>query len=383
MRGVPAGAVDAVLAAVALVSILVEAAFAEASIGARLAALAPGALVAGALLVRRRRPLAAVATGAAALIVTNLLERDVYDQLNTPYFAFLFLVYAMAARESRRRVLVGVGISLATIVVVTLTLDRRLEDTSLAGQLLVGIGFFVVAPVFAGRLLHSRLRLNHALEAKAGRAAAARDERAAEAAAAERTRIAGELHDLVAHALGAMTVQASAARRFADRDAARAETALAAVEQTGRDALGELRTLLEVLRDDDAEPLHGPQPTLAQLGALADRAGAAGLGVTVTVEGARPAGLPAGVDLTAYRVVQDALRAARGDGGAGAASVTVRYLHDRVEVEVSDDGPGGSERKLLGLRERVRLYGGEVSVRAAAGGGHVVRARLPLNPVPA
>jgi signal transduction histidine kinase len=180
-----------------------------------------------------------------------------------------------------------------------------------------------------------------------------------------------------------MTIQASAARRLAETDAERAATAFEAVERTGRDALGELRTLLEVLRDDETETLHAPQPTLESIDALAERARALGLGVTVAVRGDRPADLPASVDLMAYRVVQDALRAARNDGGAGSAQVTVRYEDDRVEVEVADDGVRVAERRLLGLRERVRLYGGKVSAEPLRGGGHVVRARLPLAGVPA
>jgi signal transduction histidine kinase len=230
-------------------------------------------------------------------------------------------------------------------------------------------------------MLRSRLRLTEALREKVAIAEADRSDRASEAIAEERTRIASELHDLVAHALGAMTIQASAARRLAEVDATRAATAFEAVETTGRDALGELRTLLEVLRDDETEPSAAPQPSLDALPQLVERARAIGLGVSLDVEGVRPAGLPASVDLTAYRVVQDALRAAREEGGAGSATVTVRYRGDRVEIEVVDDGLRVAERRLLGLRERVRLYGGEVSSGALRPDGHILRARLPLEGV--
>ncbi|MEA2167978.1 MAG: hypothetical protein QOF76_1278, partial [Solirubrobacteraceae bacterium] len=330
---------------------------------------------------RRREPVAAVVVGIAGLTLINALAHPVWQALNTPCFAVLFVVYAMASRESGRRLLAAVALCFAGVVLITATQPER--DTSFVAELLIATGFFVVAPVFAGRLLHSRLRLNAALEDKAGRAAAEHDARVDEAAAAERARIAGELHDLVAHALGAMTIQASAARRLAEVDADRAASAFEAVEKTGREALGELRTLLEVLRDDETEALAAPQPTLAGLEALAERARAAGLGVTIAVEGDRPADLPAGVDLTAYRVVQDALRAARGDGGAGSARVTVRYLPDHVEVDIADDGFRATERKLLGLRERVRLYGGQVTVHAQGEDGHLVCAQLPLQQVTA
>jgi signal transduction histidine kinase len=380
-RAIPAGRVDALLAVLALLGTLIEAAFADASGGARLAALGPGALVAAGLLLRRREPVVAVALGVAGLAIINTLAHPVWDALNTPFFAVLLLVYSMAAREDGRRLLVGVALSFAGVVLVTATEPER--DAAFVAQLLIGTGVFVVAPVYAGRLLHSRLRLNDALTAKAQSAEAERSEGAQEAAAAERARIASELHDLVAHALGAMTIQASAARRLAEVDADRAAEAFAAVEATGRDALGELRTLLEVLRDDESEPLHAPQPKLDGLPALAERARGFGLGVKISVEGERPDDLPASVDLTGYRVVQDALRAARNEGGAGSAEVTVRYRGDRVEVEIADDGVLAGDRRLLGLRERVRLYGGEVAIGARGADGHSVRASLPLDPVPA
>ena len=193
----------------------------------------------------------------------------------------------------------------------------------------------------------------------------------------ERTRIASELHDVVAHALSAMTVQATAARRLAEGDPARAASAFAAVEGTGREALTELRRLLGVLRKEDEELALAPQPSLLHVAGLARRATAAGLPVALTVTGAaRP--LPAGVDLTAYRIVQEALGRARDAGSAGRADVTVAYGDGDVSVEVSDDG-GPDGRRLLGMRERVAVYGGELSTAALDGGGWRVSARLPAG----
>ena len=380
-RGLPPRALDRVLAAAVVAGTMIEASLADASAPSRLAALGPALLVAAAILVRRREPIASVAVGVAGLALANALVESVWDSLNTPYFAVLFIVYSMASRETGRRLYAALAICVAGTVLITTT--QHTHDAPLASEILVGLGFFVVAPAFAGRLLHSRLRLNEALAEKAARAHSEREDSAAEAAVAERTRIASELHDLVAHALGAMTIQASAARRLGETDAERAAAALEAIERTGRDALGELRTLLEVLKDDDAEAPVAPQPTLQALPALAARARGFGLGVDLDVEGERPDELPAGIDLTGYRVVQDALRAARNEGQAGSAQVTVRYRGDRVELEIADDGLHGGERRLLGLRERVRLFGGEVSVRPRSGGGHVVRARLPLDRVAA
>jgi signal transduction histidine kinase len=381
VREISPRTLDVGLAALVFAGTLLEACLADAPWGARLASAGPGALVAAAIVIRRRAPLASITVGVAGIASANLLDRAVFDALNTAYFAFLFIVYSMAGRESGRRLLTAVAICFAGILLTTATEQHR--DTAFLGQVLVGTGFFIIAPVFAGVLLHSRLRLTEALREKAALADADRADGAQEAVITERVRIASELHDLVAHALGAMTIQASAARRLAEVDATRAATAFEAVETTGRDALGELRTLLEVLRDDESEPSAAPQPSLNALPALAERARAVGLGVELDVQGLRPSTLPASVDLTAYRVVQDALRAAREDGGAGSATVTVRYRGDRVDIEIADDGMRVAERRLLGLRERVRLYGGEVSSGAQRPSGHVLRARLPLEGAPA
>jgi signal transduction histidine kinase len=195
-------------------------------------------------------------------------------------------------------------------------------------------------------------------------------ERAAAANAAaleERTRIAGELHDVVAHALSAMTVQASAARRMAERDPERAEAAFSIVETTGRDALTELRRLLGVLRREDEELALAPQPSLAHISSLVQRARGGGLRVELRVDG-EPIALPAGVDLTAYRLIQEALRRARDGGRAGRATVALGYEPGGVRIEVTDDG-AASGRRLLGLRERVEVYGGELQAAPPEGGG--------------
>jgi signal transduction histidine kinase len=179
-----------------------------------------------------------------------------------------------------------------------------------------------------------------------------------------------------------MVVQGAGARRLTATDADAAEAAFAAVEATGREALGELRRLLGVLRREDADLALAPQPSLAHVADLARRTGAAGLPVEVRVEG-DPAPLPPGVDLTAYRVVQEALEGAREQGAAGRARVRVRYGGQAVEVEVDDDGAaaldGGGRRRLLGIHERVALYGGEVTAGAPRDGGYIVRARLPVG----
>jgi len=187
----------------------------------------------------------------------------------------------------------------------------------------------------------------------------------------ERERIAGELHDVVAHSVSAMVVQAGAARRRTG------DAALEVVEGTGREALTELRRLGGVLRREDDEPALAPQPTLASVCGLVRGVRVAGLEVHLVIEGAVRA-LPPGVDLTAYRVVELALRSALDEAGARRADVRIEYGADEVVVEVRDDGRQ-VVRPLAGVRERVSLYGGELHAGLRSGGGHGVRARLPLE----
>jgi signal transduction histidine kinase len=239
-------------------------------------------------------------------------------------------------------------------------------------------GGFVIAggPILLGRVIANRSRLNAALVEKTERLRRDRADQAEQAAAEERARIAGELHDVVAHAMSAMVVQAGGARRLAEKDPARARAAFAAVEETGREALTEIRRLLGVLRHQDDEIALAPQPSLRHLGALVRRVEAAGLPIGLQVDGVeRP--LPPGVDLTAYRLVQAALGDALERGGAGRAEVHVRYRADGIDLDVTDDGTGA--RPLAGVRERVGLYGGQLHAGRRRSGGHAVRAKLPVG----
>ncbi|MBB5925726.1 sensor histidine kinase [Streptomyces echinatus] len=232
-------------------------------------------------------------------------------------------------------------------------------------------------------------------------------ESAAEAAiAAERDRIAHELHDIVSHSVSLMVVQASAAREVLGTMPDEAATALSAVEDAGRGAMTDLRHLLGLLApaqdgtDGALEPAAeaartplAPQPGLDRLGPLVDRISFAGLPVEVRVSG-EPRPLPQGVDVTAYRIVQEALTNALRHGDGGKAEVTVRYADHALRVEILNSGPSvltgtapaaprpqghGTGRGLLGLRERVALYGGDLDARRRLGGGFRVRARIPLD----
>jgi len=206
------------------------------------------------------------------------------------------------------------------------------------------------------------------------------------AAAKERARIAHELHDLVAHSVSEMVVQASGVRCSLTEDQEREREALRSIERIGREALTEMRRMLGVLPGggDDQMTELAPQPGLAYLDRLITNVQSAGLPVTLHVEGERPA-VPIGIDLSAYRIVQEGLANALTHANCAHADVTVRYGGDVIEIEIADDGSsvdgaGRSEgESLAGMRERVALYGGKLETGPRAGGGYLVRAQLPVE----
>jgi signal transduction histidine kinase len=194
------------------------------------------------------------------------------------------------------------------------------------------------------------------------------------AVAEERDRITRELHDVLAHSVSVMTVQVSAVRRLLRPEQEREREALLTVEQTGRKALVEMRRLFEIMRTDEEVAALSPQPGVAALPALVEHVRRSGLPVELSMEG-EPVDLPTGVDLSAYRIVQEALAHA----GLVQARVAVRYAGDDLEIEVASDGEITSgERGLAGMRERVALCGGELQSGATPGGGFTISARLPV-----
>jgi signal transduction histidine kinase len=221
------------------------------------------------------------------------------------------------------------------------------------------------------------------LEQRADRLVAERDERARVAIAAERARIAGELHDVIAHSLSVMTVQAGAARVLLETQPERARQPLVAVEETGRQTLAELRRLLGLLHQAPGETTPLPQAGMEDLDALVERARTAGLPVLLSVEGTRAA-LPTGIELAAYRIVQDALTNALEHANAKNAHVTVRYAAEALQIEISDDGRATRHTEsdgnfLAAVRERAELYGGQLEAGTRPTGDYAVRARLPLQ----
>jgi signal transduction histidine kinase len=376
VRSLGPARVDALIGAAFLVEGLLEAALLYPDERyAWVAMLATGSL-ALALALRRRVPFVALVLAMSAFVAYQPLGREVNDNVYGAFFAALFVLFSFGLHEQRGRALLGgfafafAGSWLASVID---SYPTTVPDVIVGGTVIAG------GPILLGRVISNRSRLNATLREKAERLRRERTDQAEQAAADERARIAGELHDVVAHAMSAMVVQAGGARRLAEKDPQRARDAFAAVEETGREALTEIRRLLGVLRRDDDEIALAPQPSLRHLAALVRRVEAAGLPVALQVDGEeRP--LPPGVDLTAYRLVQAALGGALEQGAAGRAEVLVRYRPDGVDLEVTDDGTGGEgARPLPGVRERVSLYGGQLHAGRRRSGGHAVRAKLPVG----
>jgi signal transduction histidine kinase len=289
-------------------------------------------------------------------------------------------MYSVAAWGGRRAALLA-GAVAAVVVVVVMALPRTDADVVDAA--------FVSLSLAGAWVLGDRARVQRALAAEL-RARALRLERdraedARQAVASERARIARELHDVVAHHVSMMVVQAEAGP--VATEPARAAGAFEAIAATGRQALVEMRRLLGVLRSDgDQVPSLAPQPGLAEVPSLVEQVGRAGLRVELVVEGAQVP-LPAGVDLSAYRIVQEALTNAVKHGGPGRARVLVRYGEDDLRLRVVDEGRAGGPATaggragvgLVGMRERVHLFGGELHAGPGPDGGFTVDARLPIR----
>ncbi len=241
---------------------------------------------------------------------------------------------------------------------------------------------FIGFPTVAGRIFFRRCVSDERLARENAALAAERDRRAAEAVAEERARIARELHDVVAHAISVIVLQARGGRRVLASSPVQATGAFDTIEHTGEQALDEMRRLLAMLRYDQDQGL-APSPGLHALDDLAGSMTRMGLPVAVVREGA-PVELAAGLDLSAYRIVQEALTNALKHAGPARARVRVRYTADHLDLEVVDDGPGtgtggGSGHGLVGIRERAELYGGHVEAGRRPEGGYTVRARLPIG----
>ncbi|BCJ62893.1 sensor histidine kinase [Micromonospora endophytica] len=347
------------------------------------AALGWSLLCAAPVVLRRLAPWPAVLAAVATLVLPVTTQVAPASQS----FTFVVLTYTLAAyRPARPAVVAAVLLWVPVALVNTLVPSEVLPQVSaaylVANNLLVGIVSFSV-----GRTVHARRSSTEALRERARIAEATQRALAAQAVADERRRIARELHDVVAHHVSVMGVLATGVRRVLRRDPDAADEAIGTIEETSRATLRELRRLLDVLRTE-AEPAAelAPQPGIASIEALTEQVREAGLPVTLAVQGT-PGSLEEGEALTVYRIVQEALTNTLKHAGTATAQVRVSFTGDALEVEVTDTGRGpspGTERVghgLVGMRERVALYGGVLRTGARPGGGYRVYARIPVEPL--
>jgi signal transduction histidine kinase len=289
-------------------------------------------------------------------------------------------MYSLALYAPTRQAIAGLVHGLACVYV-AISLATHYGE-SYGGTDFGFIAAVLLMPWLVGKAMRNRVAEARDLAVRVHRAELEQERRAEEAAREERTRIARELHDVIAHSVSVMVVQAGAAEQVLRGDPERALEPLRAVQETGRAALAEMARLLGMLRRDGAELGPAPQPGLDDLGELVALTESAGLPVELHVEGS-PRPLPLGADLSAYRIVQEALTNTRKHAGQAHATVTVRYTAEALELEIADDGDGtcdgtGGGNGLVGMRERVRLFGGDLSAGPASSGGFRVQARLPL-----
>ncbi|HEY8481430.1 MAG TPA: sensor histidine kinase [Spirillospora sp.] len=337
----------------------------------------------GPLVLRRTFPRAVLAT--VALVSAVQCAMGVPPTAGN--IAVLMGIYTVTANCSFRWGLAAASVGELGAVLATLryAFDRDATYTGDATYTFVILAVVVAGVWLLGLHMRTRRAYLRSVEERAERLERERDNEVRMAMASERARIARELHDVVAHNVSVIVVQADGASYAIDTDVRRARQALATISATGRTALAEMRRLLGVLRENDDVGVYAPQPGVADLDDLIDQMRASGLRVEFDVEGT-PAPMSEGRQLTVYRVVQEALTNALKHGGPHVTvSVRLRYTGDTLEVRVVDDGRGaaapndGRGHGLVGMRERVAVYGGSVRAGPRAGGGFEVVARIPVR----
>jgi signal transduction histidine kinase len=338
--------VAAVLASISIAQVLIVP-IAPRAVGVAIALVATVPIA-----FRRPHPVAATLVG----LIPWAIPTDGY--LVVGYVAVILLFYMLAAEVEDLRVIVAVVVlALALSVTTLIQLDEGIAEY-------LSSFLAVIAPVAVGRLVRRERDRTHRM-----------------AVAEERARIARELHDVVAHGVSVIAVQADAAEAALQQDPARAAEPLRTIRGSAQDALGEMRRMLGVLRESDEGSEHGPQPGLERLAELLEHARAGGVPVELEVEG-EPRALPASLDLTAYRIVQEALTNVRKHAPGAPTTVRLAWSPALLELAVRDAGPGpnGSDggHGLVGMQERVRIHGGRLHTGATAGGGFEVIVQLPL-----
>ena len=342
--------------------------------GSRWVTIPAAALITLPLALRRSRPMLA-----PALIALGLALQSIFAISPTSIWVIPVVMlgsYSPAANLAFRPALAGGAAMLGGTWLLAL-----LDPTNGGFDKLFTAPIFTALPWIVGRVVHRLAEQRRELAVLATALEREREERARTAVELERARIARELHDVVAHAVSVMVVQSEAGDSLLDSSPLRARDSFRTIEATGRAALVEMRRLLGLLRSDEQVWLE-PQPGLSSLDVLAAQVREAGVAVDVALSDDPGRDLPAGLDLAAYRVVQEALTNALKHAGATAVRVTVHRLADAIEIDVRDDGRGPTGANgghgLVGMRERVAMFGGDLSTGPAPGGGFRVHARLPL-----
>jgi len=336
------------------------------------------------LVFRQRFPTVVLAITGASIMAYSLLG---YPEGAGP-IGVLLALYSVAANTDRPTALtaaaattIGIAVSLAATAMSENQRPEEILVTVVANYVIYATAWIL------GDNVRVRRAYTASLEARAAMLERERGEHARLAVAEERARIARELHDVVAHHVSVMVVQSAAARRVLAKDPALATEALDVVETTGRQALVEMRRMLGVLRSDEPSDDLAPQPSLERLDALIDQVRDAGLDVELVVDGERRP-LPPGIDVNAYRIVQEALTNVLKHAGKARATVRVRFGERDLDMEISDDGRGaaaaildapGDGQGLVGMRERVQLHGGRLQAGPRMEGGYRVKARLPID----
>jgi signal transduction histidine kinase len=358
---------DWMLAALLTLSLELEVWLGSGAVHERLVTALVGPLVTAAVAVRRRFPTIAGVTGGVLVAVVAAFWGP--PQVISQAIAWICTLYGLAVWASPRRFAVGA----ATVAVAGFASGAAVGPTA-ANGVPWGLGT-LVALLIARRVVWDR-------EQRAQIAERERDVAGREAVVEERARIARELHDVIAHNVSMIVVQAGAERRVLDGASASTHEVLQTIEQIGRSALTEMRRLLGMLRSD-ADDALAPQPGLGDVPRLVTQVREAGLPVDLRIDGERRE-LPVGIELSAYRIVQEALTNALKHAGEAHAAVRIRYGDDSLELEIVDDGAeeanrlAGGGHGLVGMRERVALYGGRFDASPNPGGGFVVRAKLPI-----
>jgi signal transduction histidine kinase len=335
-------------------------------------------VIAGAVALRRRAPLVALGVAMTGIVVQSLAASP--PQALWLIATVVLMMFSVGAGLDAVSARIGLIVALAAMGVDETTADDRSFSGFVFVALLVGL------PWLAGRAVYARQHRAETSEARAVRLEREREANARAAIAAERSRIARELHDMVAHAVSLIVVKAEAADAVLHRRPEVAHEQLAAIQTTGRQAIAELGRLLGMLREDGAAGELAPQPGLDQLETLVEQVRAAGLHADLEISGLRRPLAP-GVDLAAFRIIQEALtNALKHAGTAASATVAVRFDTNTLTIDVTDTGRGsngmGGGHGLIGMRERISLYGGTLHTGNRAEGGFRVAATLPLDPDP-